>query len=148
MSWNRPPSRLYTGSPSALPAMSQHAMSMALSTGVAMGPGCSTGVAPEHVPPDALPAHRISPLQDRFEDLLRHLQRRPPVGAVPGALAGALDAVVGNQLDEQPVFAALAGRRHRHEVPLEPLDLHASDGSWDHPATTIHPLECAGRRWW
>ena len=89
----------------------------------------STGVAPEHVPPDALPAHRIRPLQDLLEDLLRHLQRRLPVGAVPGALAGALDAVIGDQLDEQPVSAPLARRRHRHKVTLEPLDLHGSDGN-------------------
>ena len=88
------------------------------------GAGMEHGVAPEHVPPDALPAHRIGALQNLLEDLLRHLQRRLPVGAVPGALAGALDAVIGDQLDEQPVLAALARRRHRHEIPLEPLDLH------------------------
>ena len=88
------------------------------------GAGVQHLVAPEHVPPDALPAHRIGPLQDLLEDLLRHLQRRLPVGAVPSAFAGALDAVIGNQFDEQPVPAAFAGRRHRYEVTLEPLDLH------------------------
>lgn len=47
------------------------------------------------------------------------------MGAMQGALAHAFDSLVGNQLDEHPVSTALARRRHRHEVALELLDLHA-----------------------
>ena len=145
MSWNRPAEQVVHRFPERLAddVPARHVDGAQQRGGD--GAGMEHGVAPEHVPPDALPAHRIGALQNLLEDLLRHLQRRLPVGAVPGTLAGALDPFIGDQLDENPVLAALAGRRHRHEIALKLFDLHAGDGSRDRRSA---PMRARGDSRW